>query len=80
MSKERAAKHYRRVTTRQLASMNIFRVNLICKFKERPNFYGNSGLKVYFLKFREKIFWNLAFLFSFFLGRHLYYCKRNCEG
>ena len=84
MSKERAAEHYRRVKTRQLTSMSIFGVDPLAKhanrkFEETPNFHGNSVSKAYFLKFSKKIFWNLGFLFNFFLGCHLCDCKQSFE-
>ena len=60
MSTERAAEHYRRVTTRQVTSLCTFAVDPLAectnlKFQERPNFRGNSLLKAYFLKLCKKI-------------------------
>ena len=82
MSKDRAAEHYRRVTTRKLTSMSIFGVYPLAEYTNlqiRRQTHGNSVLKAYFLKSSKKIFWNLGFLFNFFLGCHLCYCKQNCE-
>ena len=72
MSKERAAKHYIRVTTRQLTSMSIFGVNLLVEYtnlqiQRETEFSRKFSFKSIFSKTQRADILEFRFSIQFFL-------------